>query len=209
MARKSQRLSSASGATPTHKRAASATALPGETTKKTKTQKATPTKSQYFESDTKNPSDEVMRDDEDDELSSAPADDASDFGLDSTSEDEDEDEDSYDDDEDAPKRSKKNATPRKIGSSTTATRGSEVWREGVKTGLGPGKEVIIKKPKARAAGKTPYADDTLHPNTLLFLADLKKNNDREWLKSEFFDCPQLALLGLAMHAHFANSSVNT
>ncbi|BCR89631.1 DUF2461 domain-containing protein [Aspergillus chevalieri] len=59
----------------------------------------------------------------------------------------------------------------------------ELWREGVKTGLGPGKEVFIKKPKARDAGDVPYQDHTMHPNTMLFLKDLAKNNEREWLKA--------------------------
>lgn len=58
----------------------------------------------------------------------------------------------------------------------------ELWREGVKTGLGPGKEVFIKKPKARDAGDVPYQDHTVHPNTMLFLKDLEKNNERAWLK---------------------------
>jgi len=66
---------------------------------------------------------------------------------------------------------------------TPSTIGKELWRSGVKTGLGPGKQVIIAKPKARLAGKTPYTDDSIHPNTMLFLSDLAKNNDREWLKS--------------------------
>lgn len=59
----------------------------------------------------------------------------------------------------------------------------ELWRPGVKAGLGPGTQVVIKKPKARDAGNTPYEDDTIHPNTMLFLKDLKENNDRQWLKS--------------------------
>lgn len=183
MARKSTRLSSASQRTPTHKRAASATTLDSGTAKKTK--KATPTKSQYF--DQKDPetgaddSLEAEDEGEDEDATSEPGDDASDFASETASDDEDEE--SYDDDEEAPKRGKK-STPRKTGAKASGARGSEVWREGVKTGLGPGKEVIIKKPKARPAGKTPYTDDTLHPNTLLFLSDLKKNNDREWLKSE-------------------------
>ncbi|KAL4883854.1 hypothetical protein BJY04DRAFT_183368 [Aspergillus karnatakaensis] len=63
----------------------------------------------------------------------------------------------------------------------------ELWREGVKTGLGPGKEVFIKKPKARDPGDTPYEDETLHPNTMLFLKDLAKNNDRQWLKAHDAD----------------------
>ena len=64
-------------------------------------------------------------------------------------------------------------------------------RSGVKAGLGPGSEVIIKKPKARGAGKTPYSDDTIHPNTFLFLKDLKQNNDRQWLKSMIHHSPFL------------------
>ncbi|KAI9843011.1 MAG: hypothetical protein M1837_006642 [Sclerophora amabilis] len=58
----------------------------------------------------------------------------------------------------------------------------DLWRSGVSTGLGPGKQVIVRLPKARAAGKTPYTDETIHPNTLLFLKDLAQNNEREWLK---------------------------
>lgn len=61
-------------------------------------------------------------------------------------------------------------------------KGQELWREGVKTGLGPGKEVFIKKPKARGLGGIDYKDDTIHPNTMLFLKDLKENNERQWLK---------------------------
>jgi hypothetical protein len=62
------------------------------------------------------------------------------------------------------------------------TKGKELWREGVRTGLGPGKEVFIKKPKARDPGDIPYQDETIHPNTMLFLRDLKENNERQWLK---------------------------
>jgi hypothetical protein len=63
-------------------------------------------------------------------------------------------------------------------------KGQELWREGVRAGLEPGQEVIIAKPKAREAGKIPYQDETLHPNTRLFLIDLAANNDRQWLKGE-------------------------
>ncbi|PGH03819.1 hypothetical protein AJ80_08632 [Polytolypa hystricis UAMH7299] len=66
-------------------------------------------------------------------------------------------------------------------------KGKELWREGVRTGLGPGKEVFIKLPKARDPGDTPYENDTIHPNTLLFLKDLKENNEREWLKAHDAD----------------------
>lgn len=60
--------------------------------------------------------------------------------------------------------------------------GKDLWREGVKLNLEPGQEVFIALPKAREPGKTPYRDETIHPNTILFLADLKNNNDRSWLK---------------------------
>ncbi|KAH2258554.1 hypothetical protein KXW72_008041 [Aspergillus fumigatus] len=63
----------------------------------------------------------------------------------------------------------------------------ELWREGVSTGLGPGKEVFIRKPKARDPGDIPYQDHTLHPNTMLFLQDLAKHNDRQWLKAHDAD----------------------
>ncbi|POS70410.1 hypothetical protein DHEL01_v211196 [Diaporthe helianthi] len=37
--------------------------------------------------------------------------------------------------------------------------------------------------KMRPAGDIDYEDDRLHPNTLLFLKDLKANNKRSWLKT--------------------------
>ncbi|OAX79010.1 hypothetical protein ACJ72_06674 [Emergomyces africanus] len=75
------------------------------------------------------------------------------------------------------------STREDAGSSAKKTdKGKELWREGVKAGLGPGKEVFIKLPKPRDAGDTPYEDNTIHPNTMLFLKDLKANNQREWLK---------------------------
>jgi hypothetical protein len=40
----------------------------------------------------------------------------------------------------------------------------------------------VRFPQAREAGDTPYADDQIHPNTLLFLKELKANNNRGWLK---------------------------
>jgi hypothetical protein len=57
----------------------------------------------------------------------------------------------------------------------------EPWKDGAK--LAPGTQVIIKRPKAREAGNVPYADDTIHPNTMLFLKDLAVHNDRQWLKA--------------------------
>lgn len=55
-------------------------------------------------------------------------------------------------------------------------------RNGSGTGLGPGREVIVRMPKPRLAGKTPYEPHRIHPNTLLFLKDLAQNNSRDWLK---------------------------
>jgi hypothetical protein len=46
----------------------------------------------------------------------------------------------------------------------------------------PPKTVIIPLPKVRDAGDIPYEDGRLHGNTMLFLKDLKKNNNREWMK---------------------------
>lgn len=66
--------------------------------------------------------------------------------------------------------------------SDTVPKDRQLWREGVTTGLGPGKEVFIRKPKAKGAGNIPYEDHTLHPNTLEFLEALSKNNERTWLK---------------------------
>ncbi|KAK4905533.1 hypothetical protein LTR66_017800, partial [Elasticomyces elasticus] len=63
----------------------------------------------------------------------------------------------------------------------------DLWREGVKTGLGPGKAVYIEKPKARGDGGIKFVPQKIHPNTLEFLRDLKKNNDRVWLKAHDAD----------------------
>ncbi|PLB49206.1 hypothetical protein P170DRAFT_177580 [Aspergillus steynii IBT 23096] len=69
----------------------------------------------------------------------------------------------------------------------TVPKDKQLWREGVTTGLGPGKEVFIKKPKAKDAGNIPYEDHTLHPNTLEFLEGLSENNERSWLKAHDAD----------------------
>ena len=67
----------------------------------------------------------------------------------------------------------------------TIAKGQELWREGIKAGLGPGKQVFIERPKPRGDGGVKYTDDSIHPNTIAFLADLKENNDREWFKSTY------------------------
>ena len=70
------------------------------------------------------------------------------------------------------------------GAVSKAAKGQELWRPGVKTGLGPGKQVFIALPKARGEGGVRYQDGRIHPNTMLFLGELKANNDREWLKGK-------------------------
>lgn len=146
-------------------------------------------RSKYFERST---STQPPEEESSDELSSAPGSgsdgEASNFdaGTDqeSASEVSDLEDDGFSDDQTAGRRRK--SVPKKgaPAASLKSLKGKELWRPGVKTGLGPGTRIVIKKPKARPAGDTPYADDTIHPNTLLFLGDLKANNDREWLKSK-------------------------
>ena len=188
MARRSQRLSSGSKVTssPSHKRAASNTEVRNVEAKRSKTKKATPIKSQYF-NDPEIPA-QTAHDDDDDEASSSDDKDASEFGEgdeESSVSDAEDDEDSDDESDEVP-NSRKKSTPAKGKTSSTAIRpkDNELLRPGVKAGLGPGTQVVIKKPKARSAGKTPYQDATIHPNTLLFLKDLKQNNERQWLKSK-------------------------
>ncbi|CAI7650144.1 unnamed protein product [Penicillium glandicola] len=81
------------------------------------------------------------------------------------------------------KPSTKGKQQQSTNSRNNLMKGKELWREGVRAGLEPGQEVIIAKPKPRDAGQTPYQDETLHPNTRLFLIDLAGNNDRQWLKA--------------------------
>ena len=81
------------------------------------------------------------------------------------------------------KKMKGSSRPKTESPPAGRDKGDELWRQGVKAGLGPGTEMVIQRPKPRDAGKVPYTDATIHPNTMLFLGDLKANNDREWLKS--------------------------
>ncbi|KAK5687624.1 hypothetical protein LTS10_001764 [Elasticomyces elasticus] len=172
MARKSTRLSEGPK---THKRNASTTMTPRSDAKRSKTAKSTPTKSQYFQpegsGEDKVSDDDVSMDDDND----AASDFDEDRGVDESS-DAEEYQDDYNSEEDTKSRSK----PRTLkGPKTTVAQRSKT---GESTVLEPGTQVIIKKLKARPAGKTPYSDDKIHPNTLLFLKDLAANNNREWLK---------------------------
>ncbi|KAF1835786.1 hypothetical protein BDW02DRAFT_495181 [Decorospora gaudefroyi] len=99
----------------------------------------------------------------------------------SSSEPEQDEADSDDDDHAKVKRATPKGRPAKsLPMHSKHVDEKELWSQGAK--LAPGTRVIIKKPKARDAGDTPYLDGTIHPNTMLFLKDLKANNDRQWLK---------------------------
>ncbi|KAL2042678.1 hypothetical protein N7G274_004437 [Stereocaulon virgatum] len=156
--------------------------------------KTTPKKSQYFEhsssSEPKSESESEIEkevsgyEDEDESASlvSSPPD----------SEVDDEEEDDYASEDDAPKKRKRGRPKAKRNGAVVSTtkQAQELWRPGAKLSAAPGEAVFIKLPKAREAGKTPYEDNTIHPNTFLFLADLKANNDREWLKMHDADYRQ-------------------
>ncbi|KEF61887.1 uncharacterized protein A1O9_03459 [Exophiala aquamarina CBS 119918] len=155
--------------------------------------KATPTKSKYFDGPGSDDSD--VDETQDDDAGSSGyedpdrSDDASTTAPSAASDDV---EDEFDSAEDAkPKRRTKSvARYGKAGvgggikSALTSARNeaTELWRPGISTGLGPGKQVFIEKPKPRGDGGIKYEPTKIHPNTMEFLKDLRKNNDREWLK---------------------------
>ena len=154
------------------------------------TDKATPRKSEYFESSS----------DLSEANDSETADDASNFGEEdasavSTSESE-ATSDEYESEDGQRKRQRSSGGRTKFngkskqGSAQKDKKGGELWREGAKIDADPGTEVYIALPKARSAGSTPYRDNTLHPNTMLFLGDLKRHNDRAWLKAHDLDFRQ-------------------
>lgn len=160
--------------------------------------KATPTKTKYFETHGSEDSEEDETQDDDAENSGYEDndDDISTAAASATSEEDDDDFDSEEDDK-SKKRTKRAAHRGKAGAGATSgstgtkalSQAKELWRPGVSTGLGPGKQVFIEKPKPRGDGGIKYDPKKIHPNTMEFLKDLKKNNDREWLKSE----PQYSL----------------
>ncbi|MCJ1283170.1 hypothetical protein MMC26_002497 [Xylographa opegraphella] len=172
-----------------------ATATPPRQSKRVKTSlssTSTPKKSPYFEAESSSsePNSEIENEasgyeDEDESAVSA---------VSSPPESEEEIEEANQTSEDEKPRKRKRGRPSAASVATVkATKGKELWRPGVKVDLAPGEQVFIKLPKARQPGKTPYADDTIHPNTMLFLADLKENNDREWLKVHDADYRQSKL----------------
>ncbi|CAG8367711.1 unnamed protein product [Penicillium salamii] len=146
--------------------------------------RSTTSKSKYFEAEDSDPDSEP--DSESGESGGESAESVYEEAKDeSSSADEAEPEELSESEEDTkkPTRGKKPAT-----GNTNALKKKELWREGVKVDLEPGQEVVIAKPKARDAGDTPYEDETLHPNTRLFLIDLAANNDRQWLKGASIPC---------------------
>ena len=149
--------------------------------------KTTPKKSPYFEPSSSESEPESLveneesgYEDEDASLVSSPPESDIDLGT---------NEDEYKSEEDELPKKKKKKPGRKPGQKTEVNNvlvdgkeGQELWRPGVKVDMEAGEAVFIPLPKAREAGKTPYQAHTIHPNTLLFLGDLRKHNDREWLK---------------------------
>lgn len=170
MPRKSTRQSASSATRASSKRRLSAAITPTkQQRKRAKKVASTPTKSQYFEKEESEESEDSVSEEESKE--------ASDFGSAevSATENDDEDEDEYESEDDAP-RSAKRGPPKKSAGKESQI----VFKPGSK--LPPGTRLVIQKPKARQAGSTPYRDERIHPNTMLFLKDLLKNNDRNWLK---------------------------
>lgn len=132
-------------------------------------------------------------DESSDELSEEEVSEFEDDELTTPSADEDEDSDDFDDrktrrsqwvSQGNRKKNEPGSGSRKKGTPRNRLSAKDLSKPGVKTGLGPGTQVVIKKPKARDPGDTPYSDETIHPNTMLFLEDLAANNNRQWLKSE-------------------------
>jgi uncharacterized protein (TIGR02453 family) len=190
-ARKSKPLASPTSGSKKRQATDFVTTTPLRQSKRAKSASGTPTnvettlkKSPYFEAASEAENEESGYEDEDASVSAV--------STPPESEEEDNATTDFDSEEDQPRKRK---AVRKSGGGTTttsgkATKGKELWRPGVKLDSAPGEEVFIKLPKARLPGKTPYKDDQIHPNTLLFLADLKKNNDREWLKMHDADYRQ-------------------
>ncbi|KAJ5427395.1 hypothetical protein N7465_002465 [Penicillium sp. CMV-2018d] len=141
--------------------------------------KSTTSKSKYFE-----PEDSDEPDSDSDASAGESAGSVYEEAKEESPAEEAEPEELSDTDEDAKKKPNVRGKQRQsINNGSDLVKGKELWREGVRVGLEPGQEVIIAKPKARDAGKTPYQDETLHPNTKLFLIDIASNNDRQWLKA--------------------------
>lgn len=64
-------------------------------------------------------------------------------------------------------------------------------------------QMVMDIPKAKDPGGVLYEDERIHPNTMEFLEDLKKNNQREWLK--FHDTPYRSVMNgfFCVHEHLS------
>ncbi|KAL9108881.1 MAG: hypothetical protein Q9227_006412 [Pyrenula ochraceoflavens] len=159
-----------------------ATRVAGET-------KTTPKKSKYFQPDSESEDAENDEDESPTEAGTSGYEDAS--AQSSSSDDDDPSASDFSTPKPKPKPRRKSAPTKTTPPSATAAasasasaqkKGQELWRTGVKTGLGPGKQVFIERPKARGDGGVKYVGERIHPNTMAFLADLGRNNEREWMK---------------------------
>lgn len=186
MPRKSARTSLASAPRSSSKRAAPSKATPKRQSKRTK---STTTKSSYFEHDS-DFDDEEPPLTSSDEVGVEKASDFEEYASDGTSDESDHEGEETSEDDVKPKKKTPKSTAQKQASIPMRKKHAdekELWKPGAK--LPEGTQLIIKKPKARDAGDTPYTPDTIHPNTFLFLKDLAANNDRQWLKSKsFYPC---------------------
>ncbi|KAJ4536627.1 hypothetical protein HRR76_004658 [Exophiala dermatitidis] len=189
---------------------ATATATPGSrsskrlkelsaasTTAQKPSSKTTPTRSKYFQHDDDEEDDDEPEIETADEVeNSGYEDEDASVTEDDPSSDSESDSDGFDDDSEVEGSGakKRKRLPKKQNKSKTTTTtindNKELWRPGVKTGLGPGKAVFIEKPKPRGDGGIKYVPHKIHPNTMAFLKDLRNNNDREWLKMHDADYRQ-------------------
>ena len=176
MARRSLRVSDAAAPRSSSKRPTASEDAEGPSTKRTKVQQVA------VRSKISSPEETEQSGESEPEEASG----YEDSSEDEVSEDEPEDEYASSEDEPKPKRKTNGAVKRSPGTvrsyATKNDKKTNLAKPGTKTGLGPGTQVVIKKPRARSPGATPYTDETIHPNTMLFLKDLAANNDRAWLK---------------------------
>ncbi len=142
----------------------------------------TPKKSKYFDGPDSDEDEDLESSSEAAEESTFDEDEEVASEVSPSEEDSETDYDSEEDDK--PRRKRSRPTPKRSVGVVAAVvdTGKQLWREGVKAGLGPGKQIFIEKPKPRGDGGIKYVPERIHPNTMAFLTDLKKNNDRQWLK---------------------------
>jgi hypothetical protein len=83
------------------------------------------------------------------------------------------------------KVTKKGNKSKKVKLDSSASEEEDEEEEDSDSESRPPKVTIIPLPKAREAGDVPYEDGRIHENTMLFLKDLKANNNREWMRCIF------------------------